>query len=321
MTIWRMWIVGQLDASLMVLLLLAIAQLGRHRLSPTVRSIVLLIALVRLALPPFMQSPWSEAIVDLPPLDDSRTALFGWLQDDRASYLFIATSVVSAFLLARLAWRMHRGHRSVLLSTRLAPEWVQVRVRALAAKSVPEVRISDRGEGPFAAGIRSRLIVLPADLIDGLDHAALDAALAHEIAHHERYDLSWLAAAKVLQAIAWFNPLAHVIARAIGSAREDGSDDWALRRTATDPFAYAHALLKSARLVTNEPAGVLAAGAHPMSSRLRRLLDANTARDQRPGAIGIAFILVALALALPGAHSPNDHDDDARVVVIRVVRS
>lgn len=319
MTIWRMWIVGQLDASLVVLLLLAIAQLGRHRLSPTVRSIVLLIALMRLALPPFIQSPWSEAIVDLPPLDDSRTALFGWLQDDRALYLYFATSLVSVFLLTRLAGRMHRGHRSVLMSTRLAPEWVQMRVRALAAGSIPEVRISDRREGPFAAGIRSRLIVLPADLIDGLDHAALDAALAHEIAHHERHDLSWLAAAKALQAIAWFNPLAHLIARAIGSAREDGSDDWALRRTATDPFAYAHALLKSARLVTNEPGGVLAAGAHPMSGRLRRLLDGHTARDRRLGPIGVVVILLTLGLALPGAHSPNlqDNDDERIVVVIR----
>jgi beta-lactamase regulating signal transducer with metallopeptidase domain len=123
-----------------------------------------------------------------------------------------------------------------------------------------------------------------------------------------------------LQAIAWFNPLAHVIARAISSAREDGSDDWALRRTATDPFAYAHALLKSARLVATEPGGVLAVGAHPMSSRLRRLLDANTARDQRPGVIGFALILIALALALPGAHSPDlaaDDDGERVVIVIR----
>jgi beta-lactamase regulating signal transducer with metallopeptidase domain len=194
---------------------------------------------------------------------------------------------------------------------------VQLRASGLATKSTPEVRISAAGQGPFATGIRTRLIVLPASLIDDGDRRAIDAALAHEIAHHERHDLSWLAAVKALQAIAWFNPLAHLLANAIGSAREDGSDDWALSRTAIDPFAYARGLLKSARLVAVDSSGVLAAGAHPMGGRLRRLLDATAARDRRPGLAGITLILIALLFAIPGAHSPNlDTPDRERIVIV-----
>lgn len=312
-----MWIVGQLDAAIVVLVLLAIAQLGRHRLSPTVRSIILLVALIRIAVPPFIQSPWSEAVVDLPPIDDTRTTVFALLQDDRAQYLFFALSLVSAMLLARLVWRIHRSHRYVVASTSLAEPWIQLRAARVARKAAPEIRISADGQGPFAAGIRSRLIVLPIELINDGDQHALDAALAHEIAHHERHDLSWLAGIKALQAIAWFNPLAHLLGSAISSAREDGSDDWALARTSRDPFAYARGLLKSARLVAGEPAGVLAAGAHPMDGRLRRLLDDNAARDRRPGVIGIALIVLATMLAIPGAHSPNlDNSDDQRIVIV-----
>jgi beta-lactamase regulating signal transducer with metallopeptidase domain len=317
MTIWRMWVVGQIDASIAVLVLLAIAQLGRHRLSPTVRSVMLLIALIRLALPPFIQSPWSEAAVDLPPLDDTRTMLFGVLQDDRAQYAFGFAAAVSLLLLARLTYQLQRSYHLVIAESVVAPEWVQLRAQALAPNTALQVRIADDRHGPFAAGIRKRLIVLPASLLDALDHQAMDAALAHEIAHHERRDLVWLSGVKALQAIAWFNPLTHLLAYAIRSAREDGSDDWAMSHTSAEPFAYAHALLQSARLVAMNPRGILAAGAHPLDGRLRRLLDADAARDRRPGLGGVVLILIVTALAIPGAHTPNlSNDDDQRIVIV-----
>jgi beta-lactamase regulating signal transducer with metallopeptidase domain len=316
--IWRMWLVGQIDATIVAVLLLAAVQLLRHRIPPAMRSWILLIALVRLALPPFVQSPWSEAAVDVPPVDEARGFIATLLQDDRFQYLFMFTVLVSLALLARLAWQVSSSGRRLRATTRLAPEWLQMRARNLATTGSAEVRISESGDGPFAAGIRQRLIVLPAALVDGLDTGALDAALAHEIAHHERRDLLWIAAAKALQALAWCNPLAHVIARAIGAAREDGSDDWAVGHTSKDAFTYAHALLKSARMVARSDGGLLVAGAHPMGSRFRRLLDAGAARDRRIGVIGVVVILTVMAAALPGAHMPqlSSSDDDRRVVIV-----
>lgn len=318
MNVWRMWLVGQIDATIVAALLLAIVLLLRHRLSPAIRSWILLIALVRLALPPFVHSPWSEAAVDVPPVDDARSFIASLLQDDRAQYLFMLTAAVSLGLLARLAWQMYSSGRRLRASTTLAPEWLQLRARSLAATTIAEVRISECGDGPFAAGIRQRLIVLPSALIDALDTDALDAALAHEIAHHERRDLLWIAAARALQAIAWCNPSAHLIARAIGAAHEDGSDDWAVGRTSKDAFTYAHALLKSARMVATHEGGLLVAGAHPMGSRFRRLLDEGAARDRRIGVIGVVVILLLIAAALPGAHMPrlSSDDDERRVVIV-----
>ena len=92
-----------------------------------------------------------------------------------------------------------------------------------------EVRLSRSGDGPLAVGLRRKLIILPESVLS-LDSAAIEAVVAHEIAHHERRDLVWIALASALKAVAWFNPLAHLIARALVAAREDGTDDWAVRQ-------------------------------------------------------------------------------------------
>jgi beta-lactamase regulating signal transducer with metallopeptidase domain len=170
-------------------------------------------------------------------------------------------------------------------------------------------------------GLRRKLIILPESVLR-LDEAAIDAVLAHEIAHHERRDLVWIALASALKAIAWFNPLAHLVARALIAAREDGTDDRAVSRTSNDPFAYAQALLQSARMVaTPQPSG--SAGAHPMGRRLQRLLDGDAAREERLGVLGFIVILLAATAALPGAHMPSPSDREHRIVVVinEVLRS
>ncbi len=306
MTLWRHWIVGQLDASIVAGVLLAIALLARHQLSPRIRSFILLIALVRLVLPPWIRSPWSEAIVDLAPLEDGRMLVAIGLQSDVAMYAAVIMAGVTLFLLARIAWTCATAEQRWMTATEPIP---------IGAESGLQLRVSQSEEGPLAVGIRRKLIILPASILR-LDRAAIDAVIAHEMAHHERHDLAWIMLAEALKAIAWFNPLAHLIARALVAAREDGSDDWAVSKTSNDPFAYAHALLQSARLVAGpRPLGV--AGAHPMGKRLQRLLDARATREGRLGVAGIAFIVIAATAALPGAHMPSFSDDERIVIVIK----
>jgi len=312
-TIWRHWMVGQLDASIVAAALLLIAVLARHRLSPSVRSFLLLIALVRLVLPPWIRSPWSEAVVDVPPIDDARTLIAWGLQWDVAMYAAAITTAVSLFLLARLAWTFATAEQRWIDATE---PW-SIRLNTDTTTAV-EVRLSRSGEGPLAVGLRRKLIILPESILN-LDNAAIDAVVAHEIAHHERHDLAWIAAASALKAIAWFNPLAHLIARGLIAAREDGTDDWAVSRTSNDPFAYAQALLQSARMVASpQPLG--AAGAHPMGRRLQRLLDGQATREGKLGIAGLVIIILAAAAALPGAHMPSPSDDDLsdddRVVIV-----
>ena len=303
--------VGQLDASLVAAVLLLVAWLARHRLSPGMRSCLLLIALTRLVLPPWIRSPWSEAIVDVPPIDDARTMIAWWLEWDVAMYGAAITTAVSLVLLARIAWTLATAAKRWVARTERLP------IRFKADTAPLEVRLSRFGDGPLAVGLSRKLIILPESVLQ-LHAGAIEAVLAHEIAHHERRDLLWIALASALKAIAWFNPLAHLLARELISAREDGTDDWAVSRTSNDPFAYAHALLQSARMVAaRQPLG--AAGAHPMGRRLQRLLDGRATRERQLGVLGLVIVLLAAAAALPGAHmpSPSDGDDERVVIVIR----
>jgi beta-lactamase regulating signal transducer with metallopeptidase domain len=317
MTFWRHWIVGQLDASIVAAALLCVAVLLRHRLSPRVRSFILLIALVRLALPPWLRSPWSEALVDVPPVDGGRAWIAMALQSDGATYLAAITTAVTLLLLLRVAWVFMTAERRWLQATTPAP---------FPSINGVELRLSAAGEGPLAAGLRRKLIVLPESALQ-LDPVALDAVIAHELAHHARKDLWWIALGEVLKSIAWFNPLSHLITRALVASREDGSDDWAISKTSNDPVTYAQALLQSARLVASpQPLGTALLGqgyggqasAHPMGNRLRRLLDSSATREGRLGVFAILVIVICGAAAIPGAHMPSVSDDDAdeRIVIV-----
>jgi beta-lactamase regulating signal transducer with metallopeptidase domain len=303
--------VGQLDASLVAGALLAIAVLFRHKLSPSVRSLILLIALIRLGLPPWLRSPWSEALVDVPAMDAGRTLIATGLQSDAAIYLAAIASAVTLFLTARIVWTFATAEKRWTEATEPAPARLQ--------RDGVDVRLSAGGQGPLAVGLKKKLVVLPASAVQ-LDDDVTHAVLAHEIAHHERRDLVWIAIAEVLKSIAWFNPLAHLIARALVASREDGSDDCAVARTSNDPFTYARALLQSARMVAQpQPLGVVAA--HPMGKRLQRLLDGGAAREGRLGLAGIIIIVICGAAAIPGAHMPDlSHSDGEQRVVIRIRR-
>jgi bla regulator protein BlaR1 len=314
------WVVGQIDASIAAAAVLIVAALLRRQLPPRVRSALLLIALVRLALPPWLRSPWSEALVDVPPIDDTRLLAAAWLNADATLALFAITTAITCLLLARLIYQSH------VLAARVrhlekASAAVTDTVKRLAPGLSIDVRIADSADGPFATGLFRKVIVLPATLIARLDSPGLEAVLAHEVAHHARGDLFWITAAAALKAIVWFNPLAPAIARALVATREDGSDDWAVTHTTRDPFKYAQALLQSARMVAQPHP--LAAGAHPMGKRLKRLLDGRANRTGRIGVAGFVVIASAAALCLPGAHMPaleaSAEHDDSVIVIKRVL--
>jgi len=306
---------GQVEASMTAAVLIAAAVFGRHRLPPFIRSTLLGTALVRLVLPPFLQSPWSEGAADLPLVDDGRSLIAITLQDDRMFVAAGVTVAISLVMLVRLAWQVLATQRRLVSMSDPAPEWLQTRARSLASPAlVVDVRVSDTIGGPMAAGLGRRLILLPRAIL-ALPPDSLDAVLAHELGHHERRDLLWIVAARLVTALAWFNPLAHVAATAIVSAREDGSDDWALARTSADRFDYARALLLVARRA--QQGDWVAVGAHPMGRRLRRLLDGSCARDRHLGWLPALTAILIGAAALPGAHPVRaSHPTDAERVVI-----
>ena len=74
----------------------------------------------------------------------------------------------------------------------------------------PRLLLSGEPCGPAAFGVLRPVVVLP-DAVASLEASALDAILAHELAHHRRRDpsINWVQLA--LTAVWWFNPLVWVL--------------------------------------------------------------------------------------------------------------
>ena len=232
MTWWQAWMAGQVDGSLVAAMLLVVMTAGRHRLSPAFRSALGMLGLVRLAVPPVLIAPWSDAVSEFGALGVARGAVAG-----------VVAGPAGLFSSSSRSRRPHRPGAAGLARRRRPATWITPRHphpptstagwRGWWVESVgrrPVLRLAADGSGPLATGVLRPLIVLPEGASPGRGGARRGARA--RLAHHRRHDLAVVALARALAAVAWFNPLAHVLVRAIVSAREDGADDLAVGRRA-----------------------------------------------------------------------------------------
>ncbi len=108
--------------------------------------------------------------------------------------------------IAYLAWQLWRHHR-----------FVAAALASGEALDVPgvdyDVIASGAVAGPVATGLVHPLIFVPLDFAERYDPEQQRLALLHEQLHHRRGDIWACAAALVLTALMWFNPLAHLALR------------------------------------------------------------------------------------------------------------
>src|SRR5207253_881183 len=130
---------------------------------------------------------------------------------------------------------------------------------------------------PLACGVRRPTIVLPADAGTWpIDRRR--AVLRHELAHIERRDAITQLAADLACAALFWNPLAHLAARAMRAERERACDDRALLcgERASD---YAENLLAMAQHLRGGPNAALAmARKSQLEGRLMAVLDPTVSR-------------------------------------------
>ena len=165
------------------------------------------------------------------------------------------------------------------------------------------------GTAPFTVGWRRPVVAVPADL----GGAALDVALAHEVAHVRRADFAWRAAQRVVVAASAAHPLARVLGRALDLDRERAADAAVLAAWPARRRAYADLLLRYASL----PAPPLALGAGRGDSSLKARIDAmNTPlppdrarRLARAGRLA-GLLTLALAAGLAAATAPLPTEED-----------
>jgi len=170
---------------------------------------------------------------------------------------------------------------------------------------------------PVALG--SSEIAIPEAALTDLDPDQQRGMLAHELAHLDRHDPTWLTAACLAERIAFFQPLNRLARRRMQESAEYLCDEWAVRRTGSGVF-LAKCLAKVAEWMDASPQAVPVAGMAEERShlvaRVRRLLD-GTPFPAAPGrktlaAASVAAVLIAL-LAVPGvslARHQADTDEE-----------
>lgn len=136
--------------------------------------------------------------------------------------------------------------------------WHVVGYHRFLRRALSGATASDRGvalvttdavDGPAAAGLLTRRILLPLDFADRFDAAERDLAIRHELAHHARGDLWANAAALGMLGMHWFNPLAHRAYRAFREDQELACDAAVIGAAGPETrAAYAAAMVKSAQI-------------------------------------------------------------------------
>lgn len=153
----------------------------------------------------------------------------------------------TGFLLARLA---ACNCLIALMRRRARPvgEELAQRCRAAARKvgtKAPPVLAAEDARSPFLTGVLRPAIVLPAGAVRR-GCACSEEVFVHELGHLKRHDCLWNLLARVLCAVAFWQPLAWLLARKAEDLADEVCDDYVVRLVGK-PAVYARELSALAR--------------------------------------------------------------------------
>lgn len=172
---------------------------------------------------------------------------------------------------------------------------------------------------PLLIGLFRSCIYLP-DIEYG--DSALHSILAHELAHHRRYDVivKWLAF--IVNAVHWFNPALYLLRRELSRECDLAADEAVIRLLDKDArIGYGYMLLD---MVAPEktPAGVvsvtLCSGARTMKERIEAIMrykDKAWLSMLLSGALLIALAILVIACSAARVQNPSIYDIPSPVLL------
>ena len=222
---------------------------------------------------------------------------FGWTI---LKTLLATWGIVAVALLAWLAWGAFQVRRIVRRADALNdPAW-QTSLYEIADRlgldAAPRLLRSNDVKMPFAAGLMTPTIVLPASS-DEWNAERRTAVLIHELGHVRRHDLVGHTLGRIACALYWFHPLVWTAARHLRAESERACDDLALT-FGTRPSEYAEHLLDIVTCVRDHATpSVALALAHRKEFEGRMLAILNPELRRRGmGRMGTALLVTSLLL-------------------------
>jgi len=185
------------------------------------------------------------------------------------------------------AWRMIRATRPCMDPGSRA--LLQTRAEDLGIRRRVRLAISDEIGAPLSWGFRTVTVVVPEDMASW-STSRLEPVFTHELAHVKRGDIVGQLMMRFVCAVWWFNPFAHLLARAQEEDRELACDDIVLG-TGTPASQYAEILLSVAERL-NRRAGLSAAVCMAGNNRLRERLVFVLDGGRQRGAAGLTGLIV-----------------------------
>jgi len=174
-------------------------------------------------------------------------------------------------------------------------------VRQMALRRPVRLRSTRMAEVPMVLGWLSPLILVPAALFTAMEPCALEAILAHELAHVRRHDYFVNLLQSVVEVLLFFHPAVWWLSAQIRAERENCCDDIAVS-ICGDHLLYARALAALEDLrqpLESNPSLALAATGGTLMNRIRRLI----APKLPPSPAARAGLIAALAVSVLGAAS------------------
>jgi hypothetical protein len=212
--------------------------------------------------------------------------------------------LVLALLLVRQGFAQRQVRRYVAHAAAVDDDGLRADVLALATELGLRRAVTVRwhhetvsSAAPAVAGLVVPTVLLPR-AATGWTAAERRCVLLHELAHVLRRDNLWRAAAWLLCAVQWFNPLAWWALRRLHDSSEMAADDFAARRAGrADDYAAALVTVTRSLLRPGLPLASMADAG--LARRVRRLLDPGSA----VGRAARATLLTALSLTAAAALS------------------
>ena len=280
----QQWLAAMLGVSIQFTVLVAIvaaALYALRSLPPSIRYVVWLLVLARLAIPAGLTSPWGavpsslapSGVMVAPPGDHlpavervvtsaaregaARAGVAGTATRagagatvSPAAVLFLIWGVgVLGLVTVQVARSARRRARMRAAMEPLPPE-VGRRIDELRAelglrRAVDARVVRDEAiGGPLIQGCVRPRILLPSSLVQSWRREELDAVLLHELVHLRRLDPAARALGNLLQIAYFFHPVVWWVERRLAEEREKACDDAVVRRLRGDKRIYMKGLLR-----------------------------------------------------------------------------
>jgi beta-lactamase regulating signal transducer with metallopeptidase domain len=183
-------------------------------------------------------------------------------------------------------------HEAELVSDYRVIQTYRQMCRNMGTVNPPVLKTIEGIPSPFLIQNGVASILLPSHLIDQVDSHNLEAALAHELAHHNHADLKWGWLSAAADLLFFFHPFVTPAIKKLRLAEECAADAAAMRATKSSPSTYSRTLLSFAETsLALSGAYAMADSAVELDKRIKELYGPKHSRGGR----AVALCVLALA--------------------------